>query len=210
MARVDCKVVLLGREFAGKTSLVERYLHDRWLGDTTSYQSTIGAAFGARQVSVDGTRITLGIWDTAGSERFESMSRMYYRHAAAAIVCYDITNQLSFERLRFWVNELQKYEENCRIYLCGTKYDVVEANRQKRQVDFHSVTDYAETLAQDARVFETSARTGHQVHELFEEVAKDFVRSRKTLVNESEWALEDGPELGHAVLDRPVTSSCQC
>ena len=42
MARVDCKVVLLGREFAGKTSLVERYLHDRWLGDTTSYQSTIG------------------------------------------------------------------------------------------------------------------------------------------------------------------------
>jgi len=213
MSRVDCKVVLLGREFAGKTSLVERYLHDRWLGDTAAYQSTIGAAFGARQISVDDTRITLGIWDTAGSERYESMSRIYYRGAAAAVVCYDITNQMSFDRVKFWVDELQKFEENCRIYLCGTKYDVVEANKRKRQVDYHSVTDFAETLVSETRVFETSARSGYRVHELFEEIAKDFVRAKKAAAKEAhdlDWSLESGPDLTQAAFDRPVNKTCQC
>jgi len=213
MSRVDCKVVLLGREFAGKTSLVERYLHDRWLGDTTSYQSTIGAAFGARQINVDDTRITLGIWDTAGSERYESMSQIYYRGAAAAVVCYDITNQQSFERVRFWVDELQKHEEGCRIYLCGTKYDAVEANRSKRQVDYHSVTDFAETIPNEPRVFETSARSGHRVHEVFETIAKDFVRGKKDLRSSdgSSSSAESGPDLTRrAEFDRPVKKTCQC
>ena len=64
----------------------------------------VGAAFGARQINVDDTRITLGIWDTAGSERYESMSRIYYRAAAAAVICYDITNQQSFDRVRYSVS----------------------------------------------------------------------------------------------------------
>lgn len=219
MSRVDCKVVLLGREFAGKTSLVERYLHDRWLGDTTSYQSTIGAAFGARQINVDDTRITLGIWDTAGSERYESMSRIYYRGAAAAVICYDITNQQSFDRVRFWVDELQKHEENCRIYLCGTKFDAVEENRCKRQVDYHSVTDFAdEIIPHESRVFETSARSGHNVHEVFEAIAKDFVRARAIRNNNQEKteastssSSDGGPDLSSSdVLNRPVKKNCQC
>ena len=49
--------------------------------------------------------------DTAGSERYESMSRIYYRGAKAAIVCYDLTEKASFERARFWVAELKKNEE---------------------------------------------------------------------------------------------------
>ena len=49
--------------------------------------------------------------DTAGSERYESMSRIYYRGARAAIVCYDLTEKLSFERAQFWITELRKNEE---------------------------------------------------------------------------------------------------
>ena len=78
MAKVDMKVVLLGREFCGKTSLVERFLNERFAGEN-KYQNTIGAAYGARTVNVGGRYVVLGIWDTAGSERYESMSRMYYR-----------------------------------------------------------------------------------------------------------------------------------
>ena len=48
--------------------------------------------------------------DTAGSERYEAMSRIYYRGAKAAIVCYDITDKSSFDRVRFWVEELRKNE----------------------------------------------------------------------------------------------------
>ena len=49
--------------------------------------------------------------DTAGSERYEAMSRIYYRGAWAAILCYDLTDRSSFDRARFWVDELRKTEE---------------------------------------------------------------------------------------------------
>ncbi|XP_063086937.1 ras-related protein Rab-24 isoform X2 [Cavia porcellus] len=141
--RVDVKVVMLGKENVGKTSLVERYVHDRFL--VGPYQNTIGAAFVAKVMSVGDRTVTLGIWDTAGSERYEAMSRIYYRGAKAAIVCYDLTDSSSFERAKFWVKELQNLEEGCQIYLCGTKSDLLEEDRRRRRVDFHDVQDYADS-----------------------------------------------------------------
>ncbi|XP_077992966.1 ras-related protein Rab-24-like [Glandiceps talaboti] len=171
-SRVDLKVVLLGKEYGGKTSLVERYLHDRFHGDVP-YQNTIGAAFGAKKVDIGSQTITMGIWDTAGSERYEAMSRIYYRGARAAIVCYDLTDLSSFERTRFWVQELKANEERCKIYLCGTKYDLVETNKKNRQVDYHMTTDYGDEIR--AEVIETSSKTGYHIKDLFQKIAEDFV-----------------------------------
>ncbi|XP_035570976.1 ras-related protein Rab-24 isoform X2 [Canis lupus baileyi] len=177
--RVDVKVVMLGKEYVGKTSLVERYVHDRFL--VGPYQNTIGAAFVAKVMSVGDRTVTLGIWDTAGSERYEAMSRIYYRGAKAAIVCYDLTDSSSFERAKFWVKELRNLEEGCQIYLCGTKSDLLEEDRRRRRVDFHDVQDYADSscsqLPRDikAQLFETSSKTGQSVDELFQKVAEDYV-----------------------------------
>ncbi|XP_065411306.1 ras-related protein Rab-24 isoform X2 [Chrysemys picta bellii] len=147
--RVDVKVVMLGKEYVGKTSLVERYVHNRFL--VGPYQN-----------------------DTAGSERYEAMSRIYYRGARAAIVCYDLTDSSSFQRAKFWVTELQNFEENCQIYLCGTKSDLLEEDRKKRGIDFHDVQDYADEIK--AELFETSSKTGQSVDELFQKVAEDYVQ----------------------------------
>lgn len=68
-----------------------------------------------------GTSLTLGIWDTAGAERYESMSRIYYRAAKAAVVCYDLTNRSSFDKVKFWVEELLHNEDGCDLYIVGTK-----------------------------------------------------------------------------------------
>ncbi|KAJ7411518.1 Ras-related protein Rab-24 [Pitangus sulphuratus] len=169
--RVDAKVVLLGQEGVGKSSLVERCAHGRFRAGP--YQNTIGAAFVAKVMSVGEQTVTLGIWDTAGSERYEAMSRIYYRGARAAVVCYDLTDSGSFQRAKFWVNELQNCEEGCRIYLCGTKCDLLEEDRRKRGVDFHDVQDYADEIKADH--FETSSKTGQSVDELFQKVAEDYV-----------------------------------
>ena len=67
----------------------------------------------------------MGLWDTAGSERYEAMTRVYYRGAKAAIVCYDVMNERSWDKLKFWVEEVKMYEEECRIYIVGTKVDVL-------------------------------------------------------------------------------------
>ncbi|XP_062868035.1 ras-related protein Rab-24 isoform X2 [Trichomycterus rosablanca] len=178
--RVDAKVVMLGKESVGKTSLVERYVHHRFL--VGPYQNTIGAAFVAKAINVGDKVITLGIWDTAGSERYEAMSRIYYRGARAAIVCYDLTDNTSFQRARFWVKELQTCEEHCKIYLCGTKNDLIEADRSARQVDYHDVQDFVEEIG--AQHFETSSKTGHNVDTLFMKVAEDFSNSAFELMSE--------------------------
>ena len=54
----------------------------------------------------DGRVLSLGVWDTAGAERFESLSRMYYNGARAAILCFDACSAASFHKLKFWVRQL--------------------------------------------------------------------------------------------------------
>ena len=199
-SHVDLKVVLLGKEFCGKTSLVERFLNERFIGENR-YQNTIGAAYGARKM--EGTKcngktnkeimviisynrtatsieqpeyaLQMGVWDTAGGERYHAISRIYYRGARAAIVCYDVTDADSWERLHFWIKELGKFEESCKIYICATKTDLVAGNnKRRRKVDYHTTTDLADEIGAIG-VFETSSKLGEGVCELFQRVADDFL-----------------------------------
>lgn len=169
--RVDMKVVMLGQSACGKTSIVERFIYNRF---SSNYQATIGAAFGARRVNVQGKDICVGLWDTAGSERYEAMSHMYYRDAKAAVICYDVTDAESAERAKFWVTEIQKHEEQCHVWLCGTKLDLVIEDPKTREVDFHDMSDYAETIG--GRVVETSSKTGENVEKLFNAVIQDYAQ----------------------------------
>ena len=83
------------------------------------------------------------IWDTAGQERFRSISRLYYRGANAAILCYDVGNSKTFEDMGRWLEELR---ENCGndivIHVVGTKTDVLASDQQKRQVPFERCIEY--------------------------------------------------------------------
>lgn len=176
MSRADLKVVLLGKEFGGKTSLVERYVNHRFIErDAGRYQATIGAAYASRNIQLDDHTFVMAIWDTAGSERYEAMSKMYYRNAKAAIICYDLTDNTSFEKVKFWVQEIKAKEESCRLYLCGTKRDLV-SDPKDRRVDARIVSGYS--TAVNARVFETSSKTGQGVDEMFDSIARDYIGFR--------------------------------
>jgi len=174
-SKVDLKVVLLGMHDVGKTCLVERYLQGKF---DEGVSATVGAAFGARKIEVDGKSITMGIWDTAGSERYESMSRIYYRSARAAAVCYDLTNKDSFEKVKFWVDELLNNEENCIIYIVGTKVDLLQENGGpiSRPLPQKEVNAYAQSIK--ATIFETSAKNNTNVEELFNKIASDFLKKK--------------------------------
>ena len=60
--------------------------------------------------------------------RFEAMTKNYYRQARAALLCYDVTDTESFEKVKFWVQELRQYEPKCALYLVGTKLDLIESS----------------------------------------------------------------------------------
>lgn len=105
------------------------------------------------------------IWDTAGQERYRSLSPIYYRKAAAAVVCYDITSEASLEKAKSWVRELQRQAEpSIIIALTGNKTDL-EDRREVKRAD-------AEKYAKEEGLlyFETSAKTGAGVADVFMEL----------------------------------------
>ena len=135
----------------------------------------IRQAFNAKRVAVDDERCVLGIWDTAGSERYESMSRIYYRAAKAALVCFDVRVGAGFERAKEWVRELQEQEPDCALYLVGCKTDL--ASGGAKRVDAGDVRAFADAVG--AKLFETSAKTGANVDALFLSVAEDWLARRR-------------------------------
>lgn len=155
MAEVNVKVVMIGESGAGKTSLATRFSQDRWAGDNQG--ATIGANFCAREFRVGGERLTMGLWDTAGSERFAAMTRSYFRGALAAVVVYDVTDMRSFERARWWTEELRRVEPGCAsLVVVAAKTDLIPSI--ERAVPLADAEAFARSVG--AEHIETSAKTG--------------------------------------------------
>ena len=113
------KVVLLGESGVGKTCIIDRFINDKFELDTLP---TKAASFGAKTITIDeneGKSLQFNIWDTAGQEKFRSLSRIFYKDASAAILVYDITNKKSFEEIKnYWVGQLKEHaQENINKFL---------------------------------------------------------------------------------------------
>lgn len=158
------KVVLLGETAVGKSSIAVRFVRDQFF---SFQESTIGAAFLAQTLQVDGRSVKFEIWDTAGQERYHSLAPMYYRGAKAALVVYDITDKDSFGRAQEWVNELrQQCGVDLVIALVGNKVDLEE----NRQVETAAAKAYADE--QGLYHIECSAKADINVTKLFTVIAK--------------------------------------
>ncbi|KAI9861945.1 MAG: hypothetical protein M1813_005015 [Trichoglossum hirsutum] len=127
----------------GKTSLVLRYVKNAFSPSST--HSTIGASFLTKRVVDDDTNtvVRLQIWDTAGQERFRSISKLYYRGANAGVLCYDITDEESFEEMGRWLVELKKnLSSDVVLHVVGTKSDLVQTDPNLRAVPFERCIAY--------------------------------------------------------------------
>lgn len=145
-SNLEAKLVVLGSQGVGKTSLVHRYVKNSFIEPSKS-QSTVGASFLTTRVNdpESGATLRLQIWDTAGQERFRSISRLYYRGANAAILCYDVTSKKSFDDMGVWLKELKDNvgeDEDMILHIVGTKSDVVSKEPWRREVPFERCIGY--------------------------------------------------------------------
>ena len=128
------KVIMIGASGVGKTSLVWRFVRDRF--DETS-SSTIGAAFCAKSIDSAAGKITLDIWDTAGQERYDSLVPMYYRDAQIIFIVFDLTDTNSLDRAIRWIGDLEyggaasvSSIRNVNLILIGNKADCENSSHQ--------------------------------------------------------------------------------
>ncbi|OMJ82888.1 hypothetical protein SteCoe_16282 [Stentor coeruleus] len=161
----EFKIVTLGEGRVGKTSLTLKFARNEFHDNEIS---TVQANFIQKEVQLDGGVIVrLNIWDTAGQERFRALAPNYYRQANGAVIAYDITDSGSFNKVKAWVKELQSQaDKDISIVIAGNKCD----RESERQITGQEAIEYSNSI--NAAHFNTSAKSGKGVQELYTEIAR--------------------------------------
>ena len=163
------KILIIGDSGVGKSCILHRFTDDIF---TENYISTIGVDFKIRTLDIDGKLIKLQIWDTAGQERFRVITSAYYRGAHGVIIVYDVTSNISYKNINYWLEETTKYaSENISKILIGNKSDLVN----KREVSYTNARDYADSL--NLNYIETSAKNNTNIEQIFVDIANNLLNN---------------------------------
>lgn len=165
MPVVKGKMVIVGDIAVGKTSILGRYVSNKFNRDQ---RSSIGVAYSTKTCHLeDDITLKLDIWDTAGQERFRSISSLFYRQCGAALIVYDITDKKSLDTVKdFWLKQIKQYAtKKVIIGLAGNKMDM----QSRRQIPLEDAKKFAEEHG--LIHMETSAKTGENVKEIFMAIA---------------------------------------
>lgn len=153
------KFIIIGDMSVGKSCLMQRFTEQRFRKDLPH---TIGVEFGTSVVYVNGDLVKLQVWDTAGQERFRSVTRGYYRGAAAALLVYDVTRRDTFVHVSTWLQDARaSTHPHAVMILVGNKSDLED----EHEVSFEEATKFAED--NQILFLECSALSGDNVEQAF-------------------------------------------
>ena len=161
------KVLLLGDSTVGKTCLLLKYTDKIFKEE---HMMTIGLDYRLKRMKLkNGKEVKLQIWDTAGQDRFRSITKNFYKGTHGIILIYDVTNEKTFENAKSWVEQIhEEISDKVVIYLVGNKIDMEE----ERKVS----TEEGKKLAEELGIpfFETSAKTGENIDNIFDNIVEDL------------------------------------
>jgi Ras-related protein Rab-1A len=160
------KIIIIGNSAVGKSSLLLKFTDRTFLANQIS---TIGVDFKIQTIQIDDKIIKLQIWDTAGNERFKTITTSYYRNSNGICIVFDITNKESFNSLPDWFSEIDRFASDnvCKI-LIGNKSDL----EKQRQVSKEDAKELANKYKID--YIEASAKDSTNVQQLFVELTRQI------------------------------------
>ena len=164
------KILLLGDSSVGKTCFLMRYADNTF---QEIHMSTIGLDYKLKNVQLDdGKIVKIQIWDTAGQDRFRSITKNYYKGAHGIILIYDVTSRKTFENIQNWVTQIkEEVSEKVNIILVGNKID----DENNRKVSSEEGKKMADQWGLD--FFETSAKSGINIDTTFNDLVKKTVET---------------------------------
>ena len=176
------KIIIIGDAAVGKSNILTKYSKNEFSENT---KSTVGVELGVKYIKVKGVNAKIQIWDTAGQERYRSITSSYYKGSHGCFIVYDITNESSFDNVEKWYEYVQKEAgKNISIILVGNKCDL----ENERKITKEKGQEKAKNLK--CAFFETSALSGVNISEIFEELTNNIYESTGGVKNEDEFDIE--------------------
>ena len=170
------KIVLIGDSSVGKTNILSKYISDEYDPDT---QATIGVELSTKNYTFDNNEVKVQIWDTAGQEKYRSITSSYYKGAHGCLLVYDITRKATFENIDKWLAEIKLSSNNeINMVLIGNKCDLED----KREVSIEEAQNKAKLL--NMAFMETSALNGTNVEKAFNELVNNVYQNNKQIFHQ--------------------------
>ena len=172
------KIIIIGDTSVGKTALLSKYLRNTF---PSAPLPTVATEFATKIIQIkEGGFIKAQIWDTAGEEKYKSITYHHYKKSVGALILYDITKKSTFDNVQNWYDDLiLKAEKGCIIALIGNKLDLLEKNENKREVTKEEAQTYAKN--NNMLFYETSALNGNNINDIFEELMQAIYTEKRKI-----------------------------
>ena len=169
---LETKIITLGDSKVGKSSLIIKFIDNKF---SLNYISTVGFDLKYKILKLDDEEIKIVIHDTAGQERFKSLSTNYIKKAKGILLVYDITDKKSFDNLGKWMNDIEEEEvsEKIPIILIGNKSDLIEERVVSKEEGEKMAKQY------NLKFYETSCKNGDNVENCFLDLARQIIEKMK-------------------------------
>ena len=174
------KILLIGDLGVGKSCVILPYVEGDFPGNI---MSSIGVDFKTKQIEIEDRLIKLQIWDTAGHEKFRTITTSYYKSAQAIIILYDITQKTSFDHIKNWITEIDKFgKQGVLKVIVGNKLDL-ESNRKIPKKDAENLA-----LKYGVKLWEVSAKDNTNIEKLFSDTINCLLERHLKAINENQIA----------------------
>ena len=166
------KIIVVGNGVVGKTSLTQRFAKNIF---TNEYKKTLGVDFLMKKAyikSID-KEVEFMIWDTAGQEYYDAITRRYYKGASGALVVFSATDKASFENVKKWRDKVKAECDDIPIILVMNKIDLID----QAVINEKQALELAEELK--LNLYKVSVKENLMVKEVFENLVIEFFKRGK-------------------------------
>ena len=197
------KVILIGDSAVGKTNIMNKYLKGKFLENS---RATVGVEFGTKLFNISEHKIKAQIWDTAGQEKYRSITSAYYKGSKGAFIVYDITRKNSFDNVEKWINDLKIIgDPKINIMLIGNKIDLEDQREVLREQGEEKAKSFG------CAFLETSALNGDNIEKGFELMIYDIYKKYGQDNNEDDdedITIEKAEDINLNIDNKPENKGC--